>query len=78
MEVKLSTFEAALLVQAVAGGGRFQQLSASRLSAAEKAGCKRLVKKGLMENIMDTFYMATDAGREHSARLPGAACPIPQ
>jgi hypothetical protein len=37
------------------------------LSPAEKSGCKRLVKKGLMDNIMDTFYAVNEAGQARLA-----------
>ena len=69
MEVKLSALEADLLVRVITEGGPFNQLSALYLTPAEKAGCKRLVKKGLMENIMDTFYKVTEAGRERSTSI---------
>jgi hypothetical protein len=60
LDVKLSTLEKELLVRAASKPQG--SLSALFLSPAEKAGCKRLVKKGMMDNIMDTFYKLNEAG----------------
>lgn len=72
MAIKLSTLEADLLVRAVTANtipGLTPKLSATGLQPSEKAACQRLVKKGLMTNIMDTFYEANDAGRERAKSI---------
>jgi hypothetical protein len=61
VEVKLSPLEKELLLRA--GSSHQSTLSAMFLTPAEKSGCKRLVKKGLMDNIMDTFYAASQSPR---------------
>jgi hypothetical protein len=68
MEIKLSHLEAGLLVRcSTSTKGPFgtQFLSVLYLTSTEKAACKRLVKKGLMTNLMDTFYEINAAGLEH-------------
>lgn len=67
MEVKLSPLEANLLVRCAEqapGPLKTQFLSVLYLTSTEKAACKRLVKKGLMKNVMDTFYEINTAGLE--------------
>lgn len=67
MEIKLSPLEAGLLVRCSTSSKRpsgTQFLSVLYLSSTEKAACKRLVKKGLMTNVMDTFYEINAAGLE--------------
>jgi hypothetical protein len=65
MDVKLSPLEKELLLRA--GSSHQSTLAAMFLSPAEKSGCKRLVKIGLMDNIMDTFYAVNEAGQARLA-----------
>jgi hypothetical protein len=65
--VKLSALESSLLVSAVVS--QTGQLNVTALTPTERAACKRLIKKGLMDNIMGTFFKVNDAGRERTKSI---------
>lgn len=72
MEIKLSPLEANLLIRcAQQGSGPLKThfLSVLYLTSTEKAACKRLVKKGLMKNVMDTFYEINAAGLDRAKSI---------
>lgn len=74
MATKLSALEADMLAHACARtpglpASQHPKLVARTLKASEKAACNRLVKKGLMTNLMDTFYEANEAGRERAKSI---------